>query len=120
MLIAFCVLQSICIAWVWIALVCRWIFYRDMPNISSYPTVDFAFKSHQHTNQSDEIARTKFDVSADNTAIRELLKEGYTAVGHAKKPLSSGQSSEGLFGEFDEGQEEGLLQDQVEMRTMDV
>lgn len=120
MLIAFCVLQSICVAWVWIVLLCRWIFHRDMPNISSYPIVDFAFKSHQHTYQSDGIARTKIDVSGDNTAIRELLKDEYTAVGHAKKPLSPEQSSEGLSGEVDEGQQEGLLQDQVEMRTMNV
>lgn len=86
---AFCVLQSIRIPWFWIALLCRWLFHRDKPSISSYLIVDFAFKSRQHTCQSDEIARTKIDVSAHNAAIRQLLKHAYTAVCHAKKPVST-------------------------------
>ncbi|KAM0719382.1 hypothetical protein Q7P37_005287 [Cladosporium fusiforme] len=121
MLIAFCVLQSTCVAWVWIALWCRWIFHRDMPNMSSYPMVDFAFKSHQRHREGDGIAQPAIDVSADNAAIRESFRHVYTAVSGAKRPVSTEQSTESLAGADGEGQQRALLEVQeVEIRMMHV
>ena len=95
MFVAFCTLQAICIICVWAALVSRWIHYHNMPEISSYPLVDFAMKTEQATSpvqstlSSSDLHVVKsrsLHPLVDSKAVRKLLKDQRTIL---VRPTSS-------------------------------
>jgi hypothetical protein len=113
MFIAFCTLQSICLGFVWIVLICRWSFHHGMPIISSYPIVDFAMKTARQrsvVNAADQddpppVAETMIvlDSSADDSAIRKALKDDYTFVQQSATVCGGSDASLAASTEDDQG-----------------
>lgn len=121
MFIAFCILQIIALSCIWSALVCRWIWHHGLPKISSYPTIDFAMKTHQRVyitrpggiptalTSTDSFVYRAIGPAADDGAIRRALKNHHTFIRRASFTVTTSASSISLVGRDKNSSQVALL-----------
>jgi hypothetical protein len=90
-----------------------------MPEVSSYPIIDFALKTHYRTTAAEAEVLSALHLSASDKAIREALKHEYTITRSAKHDPSRHSSTTSPENESDSESQQVLLEDEdVEMRVM--
>lgn len=84
----FCTLQSISVIFIWIILVFRWAHHDNMPQISSYPIIDFAMKTRQISHEQGDALSTSIPTSAGDTFIRHAFSHQSTVIFDSPKPTT--------------------------------
>ncbi|ORY14471.1 hypothetical protein BCR34DRAFT_560515, partial [Clohesyomyces aquaticus] len=74
MIIAFIVLESLALIFIWAVLIWLWTTRPFLPHLSSYPLVDFAFKSKESSHSGEGFGPSSLDMMvADDKKIRHKL-----------------------------------------------
>ena len=84
----FCILQSISVIFIWTILIFRWTHHHDMPQISSYPIIDFAMKARQISHEQGYALSTSIPTSAGDTFIRHAFSHQSTVMFDSPKPIT--------------------------------
>ncbi|KAF2122772.1 hypothetical protein BDV96DRAFT_639340 [Lophiotrema nucula] len=75
MLIAFIALEGLSLLFIWAVLVWLWVVNPELPQLSSYPLVDFAFKAKEQGHEGGGFGYGNGLVGADDKRIRRKLKD---------------------------------------------
>lgn len=100
MFITFCVLQAFALAFAWVGLIWLWLSQADVPEISSYPLLDFATKTRflrdtpasRHT-QSCDAGYDLLPNAMDDKSVRRRLKDERVIFVKPKQKATSRDSS---------------------------
>lgn len=94
MFITFVVLHSLVLAFIWGVLLWLWIWKPSLPKLSSYPLIDFAFKSKELATSGDDSSPSgQYLIEADDMKIRHRFRETRIAL---RKARDSGTSTESI------------------------